>query len=81
MSCANQVLNHPVLKRYFRFLRVATWCRPLTAVRRRQLIQHRDRLEHLEIAWRTDEFAIDPTRATLAIGATGMDGDTFKNKS
>ena len=36
--------------------------------------------DNLETAWRTDEFALDPTRATLAIGATGMDGDTFKNK-
>ncbi len=33
-------------------------------------------------AWATgmDEFALDPSRATLAIGATGLDGDTFENK-
>jgi arginine decarboxylase len=31
-------------------------------------------------AWRTDEFALDPSRATLAIGLSGMDGDTMKNK-
>jgi arginine decarboxylase len=35
---------------------------------------------NLEAAWRTDEFAMDPSRATLAIGATGVDGDTFKNQ-
>jgi arginine decarboxylase len=28
--------------------------------------------------WREDEFALDPTRITLHVGATGMDGDTFR---
>ena len=30
-------------------------------------------------AWSEDEFALDPSRITLAIGGTGYDGDTFKN--
>ncbi len=34
----------------------------------------------MEEAWRTDEFVLDPTRLTLSIGASGIDGDTFKNK-
>ena len=34
----------------------------------------------MEAAWIQDEFALDPSRLTLAIGATGIDGDTFKNK-
>src|SRR5689334_24396261 len=34
----------------------------------------------METAWRGDAFALDPTRLTLAIGNTGIDGDTFKNK-
>ena len=29
-------------------------------------------------AWKLDEFVLDPCRVTLAIGATGIDGDTFK---
>jgi arginine decarboxylase len=29
-------------------------------------------------AWASDEFVLDPTRLTLAIGATGIDGNTFK---
>jgi arginine decarboxylase len=29
-------------------------------------------------AWRGDEFVLDPCRVTLFIGATGIDGDTFK---
>ena len=31
-------------------------------------------------AWSNDEFVLDPTRITLAIGLTGVDGDTFKTK-
>lgn len=33
----------------------------------------------IEEAWRKDEFVLDPTRVTLHVGKTGMDGDTFKN--
>jgi arginine decarboxylase len=31
-------------------------------------------------AWEQDEFVLDPTKITLHIGKTGVDGDTFKNK-
>ena len=34
----------------------------------------------MEDAWENDEFVIDPTRVTLMIGQTGVDGDTFKNE-
>lgn len=33
----------------------------------------------MEEAWAKDEFALDPTRVTLQIGRTGMDGDTFRD--
>jgi arginine decarboxylase len=33
----------------------------------------------MEECWQTDEFVVDPTRLTLAIGPTGIDGDTFKH--
>ncbi len=32
------------------------------------------------IVWIEDEFVLDPTKITLHIGRTGVDGDTFKNK-
>lgn len=32
----------------------------------------------MEDAWLHDEFVLDPTRVTLHVGRTGMDGDTFK---
>ncbi|CAM2005521.1 aminotransferase class I/II-fold pyridoxal phosphate-dependent enzyme [Acanthopleuribacter pedis] len=31
-----------------------------------------------EPAWQEDEFVLDPTRITLYIGRTGIDGDTFR---
>lgn len=34
----------------------------------------------LDDVWANDEFVLDPTKITLYIGRTGVDGDTFKNK-
>ena len=34
----------------------------------------------MEKPWEKDEFVLDPTKVTLHIGRTGVDGDTFKNK-
>ncbi|WP_224484928.1 aminotransferase class I/II-fold pyridoxal phosphate-dependent enzyme [Robertkochia aurantiaca] len=34
----------------------------------------------MDEAWEKDEFVLDPTKITLHIGKTGVDGDTFKNK-
>lgn len=36
-------------------------------------------LATMRTAWRDDEFVLEPTRATIYIAATGMNGDTFKN--
>ena len=81
MTLREQVLNHPLLKKYFRFLRVGDL---VPAEYRESGVETYYNAEtgwvNLEAAWRTDEFAMDPSRATLAIGATGVDGDTFKNK-
>jgi arginine decarboxylase len=33
----------------------------------------------MQRAWEHDEFVIDPSRLTLFIGRTGIDGDTFKH--
>ncbi len=32
----------------------------------------------MEEAWQADEFVLDPTRITVHVGRTGLDGDTFK---
>jgi arginine decarboxylase len=81
MNLREQVKAHPLLRRYFHFLTVA------------DLVPEEFRESHVESlfnietgwvnlfkAWQTDEFALDPSRATLSIGLSGMDGDTMKNK-
>jgi arginine decarboxylase len=81
MELRERVESHPLIGKYFRFLKVA------------ELIpeQYRDsKVEayysvekgwsRMEEAWRRDEFVADPTRLTLSIGASGIEGDTFKNK-
>ncbi|MBS0452862.1 MAG: aminotransferase class I/II-fold pyridoxal phosphate-dependent enzyme [Proteobacteria bacterium] len=81
MSLREQVRTHPLLRRYFRFLTVKDVVPP--EYRESGVQSYYDDetgWNNLEAAWRTDEFALDPTRATLSIGAAGMDGDTFKNK-
>ena len=35
---------------------------------------------NMEEAWAQDDFVVDPSRLTLYVGKTGIDGDTFKNK-
>ena len=81
MSLREQVLKHPLLKRYFRFLRVGDVVpREYRESGVESYYNDESGWNNLEAAWRTDEFALDPTRATLSIGATGLDGDTFKNK-
>ncbi len=81
MTLREQVLNHPLLKKYFRFLRVGDLVPPAYRESGVETYYNADNgWVNMEAAWRTDEFALDPSRATLAIGATGVDGDTFKNK-
>jgi arginine decarboxylase len=38
----------------------------------------RSGLKNMIKAWDTDEFVLDPSRITIYIGATGIDGDAFK---
>ena len=76
-----QVLKHPLLKRYVRFLRVSDLVPDAYRESAVESYYNKDTgWDNFESAWRTDEFAMDPSRATLAIGATGVDGDTFKNQ-
>jgi arginine decarboxylase len=34
--------------------------------------------KRMETAWEEDEFCLDPTRVTVFVGATGIEGDAFK---
>ncbi|MCL7940271.1 beta-eliminating lyase-related protein [Halomonas sp. ATCH28] len=81
LSLREQLYTHPLLQKYFRVLinkdmvpleyrqsGVETFYDPVTGWNK------------MEEAWANDEFVVDPSRITIAIGATGIDGDTFKNE-
>ncbi|MGB5453442.1 MAG: aminotransferase class I/II-fold pyridoxal phosphate-dependent enzyme [Sedimenticolaceae bacterium] len=78
-----QIKNQPLLKRHFSIL---TSKELIPAEYRESGIEtyYDPKLGwcHMEDAWiyERDEFVIDPSRVTLFLGSTGIDGDTFKNK-
>ena len=83
MSIREQVATTPKLTKYFRFL-VARDLVP-AQYRPSNIEAYFDSEtgwanDHMEQAWEMDDFVVDPTRLTLFVGATGIDGDTFKNQ-
>ena len=80
MVLREKVVTHPLLSRYFSFLTVKDM---IPAEYRKSGIEayyepDKGWTDFFE-AWRIDEFVLDPTRLTLAVGLTGVDGNTFKN--
>ncbi|MET7927199.1 aminotransferase class I/II-fold pyridoxal phosphate-dependent enzyme [Streptomyces sp. NPDC005349] len=71
--------QHPVLSRYLRFLTTPDL---IPGEFRASGVEQplRTGLARMSEAWEDDEFVLDPTRATLHIGLTGIDGDTFKHE-
>ncbi|MFL4475345.1 aminotransferase class I/II-fold pyridoxal phosphate-dependent enzyme [Paeniglutamicibacter sp. MACA_103] len=78
-SVAQMVARHPLLKKYFRVLTTVDLI-PEEFRETRRPMPLRDGIAAMDEAWRTDEFVMDPSRLTLHIGNTGVDGDTFKHK-
>jgi arginine decarboxylase len=79
MMIRKQITDHPLLRRYFRVLKAGDMIP--AAYRPSGLERFYDPetgFQRIEEHWRQDEFALDPIRITLHIGATGMDGDTFR---
>lgn len=79
MTLRERIRSDPLLRRYFRVLGPAEMVpdahRPSGL---RAYYDPEQGWSPLEAAWRDDEFTLDPTRITLDIGRTGMDGNTFK---
>ena len=76
-----KVNDHPRLNKYFDVLTVSDFIPK--EFRKSGLSEYYNRKEgwnRMETAWENDEFVLDPTKITLHIGRTGVDGDTFKNK-
>ena len=79
MVLRETVETHPLLGRYFHVLSTTD----LIPSEYRQSgfeCPVRADLQERQEAWADDEFVIDPSRVTLYIGLTGVDGDTFKNE-
>jgi arginine decarboxylase len=79
VTLRERVRSDPLLQRYFRVLgpreMVPAEHRPSGL---EQFFEPGRGWSSIEGAWRTDEFVLDPTRVTIDVGRTGMDGDTFK---
>ncbi len=79
MMLRKQITDHPILQKYFRVLKagdlIPAEYRPSGL---EKFYSADSGFSRMEDHWRQDEFALDPTRVTVHIGATGMDGDTFR---
>jgi len=76
-----KINNNPQLNKYFDVLTVKNFIPD--EYRESGLGEYYDiesGWNRMETAWAKDEFMLDPTKITLFIGRTGVDGDTFKNK-
>jgi len=80
MTLRQRINEHPSLKRFFRVLRpedmIPAEFRPSGTNFYYDNVRGWGPLEE---AYHADELVLDPTRVTLYIGATGMDGDTFRH--
>ncbi|WP_424990553.1 aminotransferase class I/II-fold pyridoxal phosphate-dependent enzyme [Fluviibacterium sp. S390] len=81
MTLRRAINTHPKLEKYFKVLTVADM---IPAEYRESGIESyydskqgwTDAWDH----WGSDEFVLDPSKVTLAVGGTGWDGDTFKTQ-
>ena len=81
MSIRAKIHDHPLLHKYFRVLTVRDF---IPDQYRKSGLDEYYTDDHgwnrMEDAWEHDEFVLDPTKITLAVGLSGIAGDTFKNK-
>jgi arginine decarboxylase len=77
MRLRDAVDHHPLLSKYMRCLTTGDL---IPAEFRASGIDQplRSGLPNMIKAWESDEFVLDPSRVTIYIGATGIEGDAFK---
>jgi arginine decarboxylase len=77
MRLRDAVDHHPLLSKYMRCLTTADL---IPAEFRSSGIDQplRSGLANMIKVWQDDEFVLDPSRITIYIGATGIEGDVFK---
>ncbi|QIE44784.1 ornithine decarboxylase [Pseudohalocynthiibacter aestuariivivens] len=81
MSMRRAISTHPLLKKYFKVLTAGDM---IPETHRESGVQSYYDPEQgwtdIWDCWEKDEFVLDATRVTLAVGGTGWDGDTFKTE-
>lgn len=80
MALRRAIASHPLLQKYFQILTSADMIPEgyrESGVER--YFDPKNGWTDTWDSWSRDEFVLDPTRVTLAVGGTGWDGDTFKN--
>ncbi len=78
-SLSSAVARHPLLKKTFRVL-TARDLIPAEYRTTTRTMPLRDGMATFWEAWTKDEFVVDPSRITIEISGTGVDGDTFKHE-
>ena len=79
MSLRRAVASHPLLSKYFKVLTLTDMIpRDYRESGVESYYDTRRGWTDTWDYWATDEFVLDPTKVTLAVGGTGWDGNTFK---
>jgi len=81
MSMRRAISTHPLLQKYFKVLTAGDMIPD--AFRESGVERYYDPEQgwtDIWTCWEKDEFVLDATRVTLAVGGTGWDGDTFKTE-
>lgn len=79
MAMRRAITSHPQLQKYFKVLTAGDMIPD--NFRQSGVTSYYDTEQgwtDMWDCWEQDDFVLDPTRVTLAVGGTGWDGDTFK---
>jgi arginine decarboxylase len=81
ISMRRAISTHPLLKKYFKVLTAADLIpEPYRESGIQSYSDPEQGWDDIWDSWTRDEFVLDATRVTLAVGGTGWDGDTFKTQ-
>jgi len=81
MTMRKAISTHPLLSKYFKVLTAGDMIpEQYRQTGTKSYYEPSQGWMDIWDSWELDEFVLDATRVTLAVGGTGWDGDTFKNK-
>ncbi len=79
LTLREQIHENPLIRKYFQVLGPKNMIDAVYRPSGLEYYYHPEKgWSDMEEAWDIDEFVLDPTRITIRCGASGMDGDTFK---